>query len=95
MNAVRDTPLHTLLTNSKLGDLAVVQLLCDAGAHLDCVNAVGETSFDVASYTEEKELLKTYMKPRLKCRCARLIRQCEIPYAGKLTASLLHFVELH
>ena len=95
MNAVRDTPLHTLLAHSNWSDLAVVRLLCDTGAHLDCVNALGETPFDMASDPQEKDVLRSYLKPRLKCRCARLIQQYQIPYAGKLSSSLAHFVELH
>ena len=95
MNAVRDTPLHNLLAYSNWSDLSVVRRLCDNGAHLDCVNALGKTPFDMASDPEEKYVLRSYLKPRLKCRCARLIQQCEIPYAGKLSSSLADFVELH
>ena len=95
MNAVRDTPLHTLLAHSNRDDISIIQRLCDAGTHLDCVNTLGETPIDITSNTREKEVLKGYLKLRLKCQCARLIQQCDIPYVGKLTASLIRFVELH
>ena len=95
MNATRYTPLHTLLAYSRPGDHVIIQRLCDANAHLDCVNALGDTPVDMTPDTSEKELLKSYMKLRLKCVCARLIQKCEIPHDNKLTPSWVRFVQLH
>ena len=95
MNAARDTPLHTLMAYSNRSDNAIIHCLCDADAHLDCVNALGKTPADITADKTEKGMLKSHMKPRLKCLCARLIQKCEIPYDNILTSSLVAFVEWH
>jgi hypothetical protein len=73
----------------------IVQLLCDADAHLDCVNALGETPIDVASNSYVKQFLKARAKFSLKCLCAKLIQKNNISFHGKIAASLVKFVEKH
>ena len=94
-DAIRNTPLHVLCENKDEPDEALVNLLCDRGAHLDCVNALGETACDVASSSKIAMLLKSRMKISLKCLCARLIRKKEVPFEGSLNTSLAKFVEQH
>ena len=95
MDAIRNTPLHVLVGNSSEPDEALFRLLYDCGAHLDCVNALGETALDIATSLKIKALLRARMQISLKCLCARLIRQSEVPFEGRIPASLEKFVEQH
>ena len=95
MDAIRNTPLHVLVGNSSELDEALVNLLCDRGAHLDCVNAGGETALDIASSPRIAALLRARMKISLKCLCARLIRKSEVPFEGRIATSLEKFVRKH
>ena len=56
MNAVRETPLYTLLTKLNLGDPLIVQLLYEACAHLDCINALGETLINTTVIMNENSV---------------------------------------
>jgi hypothetical protein len=93
--AARDTPLHVFVFNSNIHDNTILQLLYDANAHLDCVNALRETPIDIATNSNVKQFLKVRMKLSLKCLCARLINQYDIPFHGKIATSLVKFVEKH
>jgi hypothetical protein len=60
---------------------AVVQCLIDSGAHIDSMNMHRQTPFDLAQTNQIRTLLKSKQTPlRLKCRCARLIVEKQIPY---------------
>ena len=62
---------------------------------LDCVNALGELPIDLTSNLNIKQFLKSRAKFSLKCLCAKLIQKNSIPFHGKITASLVKFVEKH
>lgn len=94
-DAKRNTPLHVFVSNSRDNDEAILQLLCNANAHLDCVNDFIETPLDVAFDPKMKQLLKVKMKLSLKCLCARLIQKKNIPFHGIIANSLVTFVERH
>ena len=94
-DARRNTPLQVLVGNSSEPDEALVNLLCDRGAHLDCVNADGETALDIGSSLKIKALLKARMQISLKCLCARLIRMNGVPFEGRINKSLAKFVGNH
>jgi ankyrin repeat protein len=94
-DAVGNTPLHILASNSNNCDETILQLLCDAGPHFDYTNTLGETPIDLALNSNTKQLLKVKMKIKLKCLCARLIKNNDIPFHGKIATSLVNFVERH
>jgi len=96
IDAIRNTPLHVFASNNEsMCDESILKLLCDAGAHLDYVNSLGETAFDLTSNPVIKQLLKSQMYLSLKCLCARLIRKNNLPYHGEFSTSLVNFVEKH
>jgi hypothetical protein len=86
IDAVRYTPLHVFVSNSRI---------CDAGAHLDCVNARKETPVDIASNSNTKQLIRTKMKFSLKCLCSQLIQKNNVPFHGTISTSFVSFVEKH
>ncbi len=94
-NILRDKPIHVFISNSNDCNESILQLLCDAGAHLDCANKLRQTPMDLASDFNTRELLKARIKRSLKCLCARFIQKNEIPFHGKIGHSLAHFVEQH
>jgi Fem-1 family protein b len=91
----RNTPLHILVSNSNNYDEAILQVLCDADAHLGYTNKSGKTVIDVALNPNIKQLLKTRVTLSLKCLCARLIRTTSVSFHGKIGNSLATFVERH
>ena len=95
MNAIRNTPLHTLAANRGRVNDALVILLVNRGAHLDYVNALGETPADISMSLLVQMFLEAKMTVNLKCLCARLIQQNEIPFRGRIFPSLERFVEKH
>ncbi|CAF0885089.1 unnamed protein product [Rotaria sordida] len=94
-DTIRNTPLHIIASSKSAYNKCVLNLLCDAGAHLDCVNAFGETPIDLATISDIKQLLKSRMKISLKCLCAQLIRKKNVPFHDKIAVSLINFVEKH
>ncbi|CAF4213744.1 unnamed protein product [Rotaria sp. Silwood2] len=85
VNAVEATSgnsaLHISCKNSTIDSLAVVQLLINYGAHIDCMNVHNRTPFDIAEAIPIRTFLKTKQLPsRLKCLCARLILDKQLPY---------------
>ncbi|CAF3765502.1 unnamed protein product [Rotaria sordida] len=94
-DTIRNTPLHIIASSKSAYNKCVLNLLCDAGAHLDCVNAFGQTPIDLATISDIKQLLKSRMKISLKCLCAQLIRKKNVPFHDKIAVSLINFVEKH
>jgi ankyrin repeat protein len=90
-----NTPLHVLASNSSICDETILQLLCNAGAHLDYTNALGETPIDTALNSNTNQLLKTKTELSLKCLCARLIQKNRIPFHETVPTLLIKFVERH
>ena len=94
-DAIRNTPLHVFTSNQSTCDESIFNILCDAGAHLDCVNALGETPADLALDPIVKQLMKSRMQLSLKCVCARSIQKNNIPFHENISVSLVSFVEKH
>jgi len=100
IDSERETPLHLIAQRKNDIDnvLFIINLLCDTGkAHPDCVNARGQTPLESASNVYVKEHLRGKIGvSRLKCICARLIRQRKLPFQNKQFSSLLvNFIEKH
>jgi Fem-1 family protein b len=94
-DAVRNTPLHVIASNNFAYNESILNLLCDVGAHIDIVNALGQTPIDLATNLDTKRLLKSRMTLSLKCLCARLIQEKNVSFQGKIGVSLFNFVEKH
>ena len=94
-DAIGNTPLHIPASNSDICNESMLDLLCDAGAHLDFTNALGETPVDMALNSGTEQLLKARMKLNLKCICARLIRKNNILFHRRIGTALVNFVEKH
>ncbi|CAF0804188.1 unnamed protein product [Rotaria sordida] len=95
IDVIRNTPLHIFVSNSNVVDDTIIQYLCDAGVHLDCVNALRETPIDIATDLNMKQFLRARTKISLKCLCARLIQKNTILFHGKISNSLINFVKKH
>jgi ankyrin repeat protein len=96
VDIIRNTPLHVFVSNNEyICDESLMKLLCDAGAHLDYINSLGETPFDLAINPIIKQLLTRQMHLSLKCLCARLIQKKNVPFRGKCSTSLVNFVKKH
>ncbi len=96
IDAVRNTPLHVFVSNTEsTDDESIVKFLFNAGAHVDYVNSLGKTPFDLATNLTIKQLLKLRMYGSLKCLCARLIQKNHLSFHGKVSASLVNFVQRH
>jgi len=56
-------------------------LLIQFGAHIDCVNRYDQTPLDITQLDEVWNLLKVKQLPsRLKCLCARMVVEKQLPY---------------
>jgi len=76
-----NTALHISCQNDTNNSLSIVQLLINSGAHIDSMNIYNQTPFDLAQTNEIRSLLKSKQSPsRLKCLCARLIVEKQLPY---------------
>ena len=96
IDSTRNTPLHIFVSNNEsICDESILKLLFNAGAHADYVNALGETPLDLATNPTIKYQLKFRMHQSLKCLCARLIRKNKLSFDGKVTSSLVNFIERH
>ncbi|CAM4761520.1 unnamed protein product [Rotaria magnacalcarata] len=92
---LQNTPLHVIASSKSANDEPLLNLLCDAGAHLDFANVLGETPADLSVIPEIKQLLKRRFKLNLKCMCARLIRKKNLSFHGTIAVSLMNFVDKH
>ncbi|CAF1306550.1 unnamed protein product [Adineta ricciae] len=73
----------------------ILQILLDADAHIDCVNAYGRSPEDYVDDREVKEILRAHRKISLKCLCAHLIVSSKISYKHCRSPKLVHFVNIH
>ncbi|CAF3389972.1 unnamed protein product [Rotaria sp. Silwood1] len=97
-----DTALHRIsqswvFSNNK-DKKAIVELLINAGAHIDCVNAHGHRPVDVATGDEIRTLLRSkQILPRLKCLCASVVTNQQIMYDDLWPTStpMNTFIRLH
>ena len=94
-----NTPLHNLVKNISTTDVfKMIDLLYNAGAHLDYINSKGQTPLQLVPLLPIKiiEHLKKKMDViRLKCCCARLIRQQKLSYENIFSTALICFIRKH
>lgn len=99
VNIDGDTPMHILVKNLLTTNLfKIIDLLCDAGAHLDYVNKERKSPLEsIAAYRVKLiERLKQKMNVvPLKCLCAQRIRREQIVYENLLSNSLVNFLQKH
>lgn len=94
-NTERLTPVHVFVSTSSICDEKILQLLCDNHVHLDYTSELGKTPIDMAFNTNIRQLLKTKMTLNLKCLCAKLIRKEKISVHGRVSKSLISFIQRH
>ncbi|CAF0907760.1 unnamed protein product [Rotaria sordida] len=97
-----DTALHIVSRNFRKNVQGtatnIIELLLDAGTHIDYVNNYGKTPLDQSSGIGIRTLLRSKQTPsRLKCLCAHLINIHQIPYdhIWPNPTALTTFVQLH
>jgi hypothetical protein len=99
LDANRNTPLHLVVQNCPSSTVSImIDLLRDAGAHLDYVNKKGQTPFESISplkISTMQCLKKRIDVIRLKCLCARIIRHQQFSIENILSKSLVNFVQKH
>jgi ankyrin repeat protein len=96
----RNTPLHLVVQNNDVPEkvVPVVDILCQAGAHMDHVNSGGETPLELVASDQNEVLqhLKETMGVRpLKCLCARLVQREDLHYETMLPCALITYVQKH
>lgn len=99
LDSNKNTPLHVLAGQIPSSNvLKIIDLLCNAGAHLDYVNRNEKTPVESVPLYHPMmiENLKKKMDiSRLKCLCARVIRQQNFSIENILSTSLVSFVQIH
>ncbi|CAF5010358.1 unnamed protein product [Rotaria sp. Silwood1] len=94
-----NTALHRIASSwTEVNAIAIIDLLINAGAHIDCINNYNEMPINVAKTTKVRSLLQSKQKPpRLKCLCARLITNQQINYDSvwPVQTALNRFVVMH
>ncbi len=94
-----DTALHRIASSATgVNAIAIIELLINAGAHIDCVNCYEEMPVDTATMNEIRFLLQSKQRPpSLKCLCARLITAQQLNYDSLWPphTALNRFVLLH
>ncbi|CAF0983041.1 unnamed protein product [Adineta ricciae] len=92
----KTTLLHYVARSYNIGrERPIIQILLDADAHMDCVDAYGHLPEDYANDREVREILRAHRKISLKCLCAHLIVSSKISYKHCLSPKLVHFVHIH
>ncbi|XP_021919435.1 protein fem-1 homolog B isoform X2 [Zootermopsis nevadensis] len=100
MDQNRNTPLHIIVSYQKpISDFltlhSIIMELTEAGAHMDTVNAHGETPFEAATTGVAEIILRTQTKLSLKCMAAKAVKTYNLTYQGQVPQSLESFIELH
>ncbi|CAF1285567.1 unnamed protein product, partial [Rotaria sp. Silwood1] len=96
-----DTALHitSRITSSNNNQvLTIIEMLLNAGAHIDFINYYGRTPLYEAVITDIRILLQSKQTPpQLKYVCAPLIRDCQMfnNYFWSEHVSLSNFVQFH
>ena len=94
-DAIGNTPLHIFALNCGVHDPAILDFLCQHGAHLDQANIRGETAIDLAEDLIVIDWFKSRVRYSLKCLCAQVIRKNHIPFQDRITESLVTYVQKH
>lgn len=90
-----NTPLHVYLTNNNIPNEQILDLFCQADAHLDWANEDRRTPLDLICTLKGKQWIRNRLKINLKCICARHIRKAKISIDDFFNDSLREFVERH
>ena len=64
--------------------------LLETGAHIDSVNAAGQTPLTAASTGVAEIILKSQADMSLKCLAAQSIRKYNLNYIGQVSASFIN-----
>ncbi|XP_030374156.1 protein fem-1 homolog B isoform X2 [Scaptodrosophila lebanonensis] len=103
VDASRNTPLHILVTRvngtqERHTEMArIVQLFVEAGAHLDAVNAAGQTAAAACKQSTLANVLHGYQNAHstLKCLAARIIATHRLNFKGTIPTALEGFIQMH
>ncbi|KAH8372821.1 hypothetical protein KR009_005386 [Drosophila setifemur] len=103
VDAARNTPLHILVTKvntmqDRQGEMArIVTLFVEAGAHLDAVNAAGQTAATASKQPTLSNLLHAHQNAHtsLKCLAARAIATNQLDFKGLIPTQLEAFIQMH
>ncbi|EDW58858.2 LOW QUALITY PROTEIN: uncharacterized protein Dvir_GJ18787 [Drosophila virilis] len=103
VDAARNTPLHILVTKinssqDRQGEMArILQLFVEAGAHLDAVNAAGQTAAAACKQANLANLLHGHQNAHtsLKCLAARSIASNRLNFRGLIPTQLEAFIQMH
>ena len=71
----------------------IAELLLKNGAHVDMVNLSGNSAAEILTSSLIGWNVLDFVS--LKCLAARVVMECNIPYAGHIPASLESFVQIH
>lgn len=96
----KNTPLHVIVSYKKIvSDFltlhAIIMALLESGAHIDSVNAAGQTPLSSAATGVAEIILKSQSKMSLKCLAAQSIRKYNLNYIGQVPLSLESFIKIH
>ncbi|XP_002138527.2 protein fem-1 homolog B isoform X1 [Drosophila persimilis] len=105
VDAARNTPLHILVSKvnssqDRQGEMArILQLFVEAGAHLDAVNAAGQTAAAAckSGLATLANLLHGHQNAHtsLKCLAARTIATHRLNFKGLIPMQLEAFIQMH
>ena len=95
VDRAKNTPLHIIVTYRKVvSDFltlhAIVMALLETGAHIDSVNAAGQTPLAAATTGVAEIILKSQADMSLKCLAAQSIRKYNINYIGQVCEYIKH-----
>merc|ERR1719347_1836585 len=97
VDRAKDTPLHIIVLYKKIvSDFltlhAIIMALLENGAHIDSVNAAGQTALTAATTGVAEIILKSQSKMSLKCMAATAIRKYNLTYIGQVPKALESFI---
>jgi len=100
VDRAKNTPLHIIVTYKKIvSDFltlhAIVMALLEHGAHIDSVNAAGQTPLSAATTGVAEIILKSQADMSLQCLAAQSIRKYNINYVGQVPKALESFIYIH
>jgi len=96
----KNTPLHVIVSYKKIvSDFltlhAIIIALLESGAHIDAVNAAGQSPLSACTTGVAEIILKSQSKMSLKCLAAQSIRKYNLSYLGQVPLSLESFIQIH
>jgi len=100
VDRAKNTPLHIIVNYKKIvSDFltlhAIIMALLENGAHIDSVNAAGQTALTAATTGVAEIILKSQADMSLKCLAAQSIRKYNLNYIGQVPKALESFIYIH